>query len=67
MPYSADIYKVPTRSQELELHSDTAGDGDSQERELEAKWTEGASKVGQHPEASSSSVAESSQHPRERG
>lgn len=50
MPYSADIYKVPTRSQELELHSDTAGDGDSQERELEAKWTEGASKVGQHPE-----------------
>lgn len=42
VPYSADIYKVPTRSQELELHSDTAGDGGSQERELEAKWTEGA-------------------------
>ena len=42
MPYSADIYKVPTRSQELELDSDTAGDGGSQERELEVKWTEGA-------------------------
>lgn len=61
VPYSADIYKVPTRSQELELDSDTAGDGGSQERELEAKWTEGArwASIGRWPKKTSSSfVAE---------
>lgn len=68
VPYSTGIYKVPTRSHELELHSDTAGDGGSQERELEVKWTKGArwASIGRwRKKTSSSSVAESSQHPRE--